>query len=154
MQTTEQQALMVAMIGDTPLGALATNVVGIATQYANVDAPFARLLLGGLSLERLYIERDLLKVKLAWAEGQITNATFRSSSNESDIAKAIRTRATALELQIADLEGKIRATTTIAVGLMTTNSPVRPPQPAPFPDADSAAYSGSPYIRPYKPQTS
>src|ERR1035437_6867253 len=99
MQTTEQQALMVAMIGDTPLTALATNVVVIATQYANVDAPFARLLLGGLSLERLYIERDLLKVKLAWAEGQITNATFRSSSNESDIAKAIRTRATALELQ-------------------------------------------------------
>lgn len=154
MQADWVQALIVTTIGDTPAGTLAANVEAVAALYAGTDAPFAALLLPGQSLERLAIERDLLKMKLAWAEGQVTNATDRSSSAESDIAKACRGRAAALETQLTDLADRLRLSAPALIGTLTTVSPRRPPLPRPFPNADDARYQGDPYVRPWKPQTS
>jgi hypothetical protein len=41
-----------------------------------------------------------------------------------------------------------------ATGLMTTTAPVSPPYPAPYPDANSDLYRGSPYVSPPNPQGS
>jgi hypothetical protein len=68
-------------------------------------------------------------------------------------AASLRQRLTQLEAEIATRLAQARASSmVVSTGLMTTTAPVSPPYPAPYPDANDPAYSGSPYVRPPNPQ--
>jgi hypothetical protein len=137
----------IAMVGETPDGSLAAVGTAIAAQYT-LDAQFP-----GFGLEMLSVQRDLTRVAHGWAwqQIQVTSGDVRYSYEQR--AASLRQRLTQLEADIATRLAQARASCmVVSTGLMTTTAPVSPPYPAPYPDANDPAYSGSPYVRPPNPQ--
>jgi hypothetical protein len=139
----------IAMVGETPDGSLAAVGTAIAAQYT-LDAQFP-----GFGLEMLYVQRDLTRVAHGWAwqQIQVTSGDVRYSYEQR--AVSLRGRLTQLEADIATRLAQARASCmVVSTGLMTTTAPVSPPYPAPYPDANSDLYRGSPYVSPPNPQGS
>lgn len=152
MLSSADQALAVALVGDiataaNPGGELAAHVATIAGHYS-FDGMYP-----GFGLELLYVERDLIKAAMGVVWQQVQFKESDQQFNLQQKHQALAVRLSAIDSEIATRLDQARASLHgVSVGQMTTTAPTSPPFPAPFPDANSPGYAGSPYVRTWKPQ--
>lgn len=147
MLSTADQALAVALVGETPDGTLAAQVVAIAGQYS-FDAMYP-----GFGLELLYVERDLLKVAHGWAWKQVEQSSPSTKMSLQQQAQALAVRLKDMTDQIATRLAQAQSSVPgVSTGCISTTAPTAPPWPAPSPDANDVRYAGSPYYPQIRPQ--
>ena len=140
MLSPTDQAALVAEVTDAPGGPLQAAVAALAIAYDGKD----RVVRG---LERLYVKRSLLDIRL----GPLASDVQVVSEDEREYREQRFAMFSALRVtcqaDIDRLERKARAVRGGASMAIVATAPVAPPLPCPYPDANSPAYSGSPYVR-------
>ena len=132
--------MIVQEVGDAPDGRVQANVAGIwgdSAEKARIN-PW---------LQVLYTKRRCIKLLQGSVRDQVSVTTLGDGERLTDLINNLVAMGKEVDAEILAIEKKARSGRGGASMAIAATAPVAPPLPCPYPDANSPAYSGSPYVR-------